>query len=239
MGTVYTHLSNCLGSDQPVWALQASGLESGESVKDDVCEMARDYIAAVREIQPEGPYYLLGWSLGGTIAQEMAVQLEAAGQTVALVALVDTAAVYPQSVLEGAWETDSILREMANDFGAATAEPQPTTRDELLVFLRDQMVKNSLVPEHTPTEWIERLLDQQAASVIRLRGHKQQVCKADILFIRAQLETTAHEPQTYDWAPWTSGNVCVTSIPSKHDDMMSAEHAAMIAKMLLNWHREL
>jgi amino acid adenylation domain-containing protein len=232
MGTVYTHLSNCLGSDQPVFALQASGLEDGESLQNDVSEMARSYIEAIQSVQPEGPYYLLGWSLGGTIAHEMAVQLEAAGQVVELVALIDTAAVYPKSVLEGAWELDTILSEMANDFGAETAQPRPETRDDLLSFLRDQMVHKDLVPEQTPTEWIDRLLEQQAASVTRLRGYQPKVCKAKILFIRAQLETLGYEPETYDWTSWTQGCVDNRSIPCKHDDMMSASNSALIAKIL-------
>ncbi len=53
-------------------------------------ELAARYVDRIRAVQPDGPYHLLGWSAGGTIAHEMAVQLREAGQRVALLALLDT-----------------------------------------------------------------------------------------------------------------------------------------------------
>ena len=91
----YRHLARRLGSDQPVYALQAQGLDGRQPPLRRVEDMATQYIAAIREVQPEGPYCLSGHSFGGTVAFEMARQLTAAGQRVCLVALIDADNIAP------------------------------------------------------------------------------------------------------------------------------------------------
>jgi thioesterase domain-containing protein/acyl carrier protein len=86
----YLDLGRHLGDDQPVYGLQARGLDGKQPPHKSLEEMARDYIKEIREFQPEGPYYLSGHSFGGMIAFEMAQQLVAQGQTVGLLALFDT-----------------------------------------------------------------------------------------------------------------------------------------------------
>ncbi len=76
----------------PVYGIVASGLLAGETVFDTVEQMASHYVAALRQVQPHGPYRLAGWSAGGTIVLEMARQLQAALQRVEFVGLLDTAA---------------------------------------------------------------------------------------------------------------------------------------------------
>ncbi|MCP4654504.1 MAG: hypothetical protein GY856_03685, partial [bacterium] len=65
------------------------GLLEGEEPRRRIDEMAAEYLRSIRGVWPEGPYALLGWSLGGMVAYEMARQLEEAGREVALLALVD------------------------------------------------------------------------------------------------------------------------------------------------------
>jgi thioesterase domain-containing protein len=86
----YYPLVNCLDADQPVYALQARGLD-GNLVKNFTLEeMAAAYIAELRSLQPEGPYFLGGFCFGGILALEVAQQLTAAGQEVALVVLIQS-----------------------------------------------------------------------------------------------------------------------------------------------------
>jgi aspartate racemase len=85
----YHDLARLLGSDQPFYGLQAQGLDGSKPVHTTIKEMAAHYIKEMREVQPEGPYLIGGRSSGGTIAFEMACQLRAAGEEVALLALLD------------------------------------------------------------------------------------------------------------------------------------------------------
>ncbi|TGD65707.1 SDR family NAD(P)-dependent oxidoreductase [Tabrizicola sp. WMC-M-20] len=84
------HLAQLLGGDRPFYGLQARGLYGDARPHDDFADAARDYIAEMRQVQPHGPYLLGGFSGGGLIAWEIARQLEAAGEQVPLVVLLDT-----------------------------------------------------------------------------------------------------------------------------------------------------
>ncbi len=79
-----------VGRDRPVYALQARGLFGNAPPHETFEEMARDYLAEVRTVQPHGPYFLAGFSGGGITAYEMALQLDGAGEKVARLILLDT-----------------------------------------------------------------------------------------------------------------------------------------------------
>ncbi|MBS1261524.1 MAG: Phenolphthiocerol synthesis polyketide synthase type I Pks15/1 [Calditrichaeota bacterium] len=86
----YRDLFERLPADQPIYGLQARGLDGVEEPFDNVTEMAEYYLTAIRAAQEEGPYMLLGFSGGGYLAWEMACQLRDAGEQVALLAMFDT-----------------------------------------------------------------------------------------------------------------------------------------------------
>jgi pristinamycin I synthase 3 and 4 len=86
---VYFRLVQYL-DDRPVYGLQARGLDGVTPLAPTLEAMVTDYIEQIRTIQPEGPYHLLGWSFGGAVAQAMAAELERQGETVALLALLDS-----------------------------------------------------------------------------------------------------------------------------------------------------
>jgi len=86
----YSELSRCLGPDQPFYALQSESWLSDEASDWRLEEMAAHYVEALREVQPEGPYCIAGWSFGGLVALEMAQQLYAAGEPIALLGILDT-----------------------------------------------------------------------------------------------------------------------------------------------------
>ena len=87
---IYRDLARHLGLDQPVYGLQSQGLDGSLPPLTTVEEMAALYVAEMRKIQPYGPYFLGGYCGGGTIAYEVAQQLQSDGERVALLALFDT-----------------------------------------------------------------------------------------------------------------------------------------------------
>ena len=84
------HLAQLLGGDRPFYGLQARGLYGDAAPHATLPEAATDYIAELRQVQPDGPYMLGGFSGGGLTAWEMARQLEAAGEIVSVLVLLDT-----------------------------------------------------------------------------------------------------------------------------------------------------
>ena len=84
------HLALALSADRPVYGLQARGLYGDHAPHATFEEMARDYIAEIRGVQPHGPYLLAGYSGGGICAYEMALQLKEQGEEAAHVVMLDT-----------------------------------------------------------------------------------------------------------------------------------------------------
>lgn len=84
------HLAVQIGADRPVYGLQARGIYGGQAPHETFEEMARDYLAEIRSVQPQGPYLIGGFSGGGLVAYEMAQQLRASGEDTALVVMLDT-----------------------------------------------------------------------------------------------------------------------------------------------------
>jgi thioesterase domain-containing protein len=91
-GTVmmYRDLSRHLGDDQPFYGLQSQGLDGSCPPLTNIAEMAAVYVKEIRRVQPHGPYFIVGYCMGGTVAFEVAQQLRALGETIALLALFDT-----------------------------------------------------------------------------------------------------------------------------------------------------
>jgi len=83
-------LSKYLGEDQPCYALQSKGIGGQEDPLTDISDIARYHVQSIREIQPQGPYFVCGSSFGGKAAYEIAQQLHDLGEKVALVAMFDT-----------------------------------------------------------------------------------------------------------------------------------------------------
>jgi amino acid adenylation domain-containing protein len=88
----YFDLARALGPDRPFYALQAQGLDGNREPYTRVEDMAAHYLEEVRALQPKGPYFFGGLSFGGIVAFEMAQQLRAQGEVVALLVLLDATA---------------------------------------------------------------------------------------------------------------------------------------------------
>jgi thioesterase domain-containing protein len=84
------HLAQLIGGDRPFYGLQARGLYGDAPPHLTFLAAATDYITEMRQVQPHGPYMVGGFSGGGLIAWDIARQLQAAGEVVSLVVLLDT-----------------------------------------------------------------------------------------------------------------------------------------------------
>ena len=98
---VFRELAQHLGPEQPLYSFQGEDQNKEQLVSLTIEDTAASYIREMREIQPEGPYFLGGFCFGGVIAFEMARQLRAQGQDVALVAILDKSLKSLPSCLKG------------------------------------------------------------------------------------------------------------------------------------------
>jgi amino acid adenylation domain-containing protein len=100
----FRELARLMSPDYPFYGFQAQGLDGNRQPFAEIGDMAAHYIREMRGVQPEGPFLLGGYSFGGLVAYEMAKQLFAGGEEVALLALLDT---YPgelEAVTTSIWK---------------------------------------------------------------------------------------------------------------------------------------
>ena len=87
---IYAKLARHVGMDYSFYGLWARGADGKSEPHRGVEEMVADYIQAIRTVQPQGPYFLVGECIGGIAAHAAARQLQAEGEKIALLALMDT-----------------------------------------------------------------------------------------------------------------------------------------------------
>src|SRR5262249_44153087 len=94
----YADLVQLLGEEQPVYAFRPRGIDQDLPPHVTMDELIADYVAAVGELQPAGPYHIAGWSAGGVVVHALAEAIERVGEEVALFAMFDSPLL---SVFEG------------------------------------------------------------------------------------------------------------------------------------------
>ena len=106
----YSKLIRHIPAEHPIYGLQARNLTQRARRPRSIDEMAEDYVRLIRKIQPTGPYNLLGWSFGGLVAHAIATQLQATGEEVALLALLDS---YPVQHDSARWRSTTTTNIVA------------------------------------------------------------------------------------------------------------------------------
>ncbi|RSM77999.1 non-ribosomal peptide synthetase [Kibdelosporangium aridum] len=134
IGWSYATLLPHLSSDRPVHALQSAALQAPGSLPDTLTELAAQYVARIREVQPQGPYLLVGFSFGGQVVHEMAVQLREAGERIGLLAVLDTMPIGASTPLDPAAIEQDSLRVLLRH--AAPNASVPVDRHEAFARVR-------------------------------------------------------------------------------------------------------
>jgi acyl-CoA synthetase (AMP-forming)/AMP-acid ligase II/thioesterase domain-containing protein/acyl carrier protein/NADP-dependent 3-hydroxy acid dehydrogenase YdfG len=225
----YRDLARHLGKDQPVYGLQARGLDGKQPPRDSIPEMAAAYLEEIRTLQPAGPYYLAGYSNGGIIAYEMAQQLVAQGEKVALLALLDTAS---PSLLN---ETQRLL-PTANNISAHISNLSQLTWPQKLNYVREKlMIRTGRVKDKflsaasklyagksgetpVPRTFRDVLVDE--ANRNAARDYLPQVYPAQVVLFRAKEQRVRyHGEELLGWDGLIAGGVEVYEVPGKHDTL--------------------
>ncbi|MEW2625172.1 amino acid adenylation domain-containing protein [Streptomyces sp. NPDC048106] len=234
----YEGLADRLGPDCPVYGLQGRGLLEPERRPASVAEMAADYVAQIRAVQPSGPYRLLGWSFGGNVAHEMAVQLEEMGERVSLLALVDAGARYtvgPDGSLVEHETLETLLQglgykpgDVVGDASGANAGDRRLVRADVIEFLRGARADWRDGDEAR----INALVDAAENNERILGAFTPRRCAARVLYIAADPAGTGDSTAAEKWLPYAGGGVAGHSVPYEHDAMMTPESLSYIVPIV-------
>jgi thioesterase domain-containing protein len=229
-------LAQCLGSDQPCYGLQARGVEEGRDAHTRIEDMAACYIEAIRSVQPEGPYLLGGWSMGGEIAFEMAQQLHAVGQTVALLALLDARIPSTDDNVGDENFEATLLADvvryfgLSKDFGDSLAL---IPHDELLARVLEQGKRSGLIPADIEASQAHRLIELCKSDFRASRNYVLHRYPGRVTLFKASEDLSEHDlDPTLGWNDWADGGVDVQVVPGNHATMVYKPNVATLAEKL-------
>ncbi|MBT2383977.1 non-ribosomal peptide synthetase [Streptomyces sp. ISL-11] len=235
----YAGLIRHLPADVPIYGLQAQGVGSATAalpLPRTLEELAAHYADRLREVQPAGPYRLMGWSTGGIIAQAMATRLQDLGAEVELLAILDA---YPAEgfrelpVPDQAEALEALLA--MGGYGPDSLEGKPFELAHVTEVLRREGSPLASLDDAT----IEALNRTYLNTNHLVREFDHRVFDGDVLFFRATIDTIddALTPET--WTPYVTGRIVNTDVACSHKDMTLPEPIAHIASVIADHLRNL
>ncbi len=232
----YFELAQQLGVEQPFYGLQAFGLEAGQAPYTQVIDMAGFYLETLQTMQPQGSYQLAGWSFGGLAAFEIARQLQAQGESVSLLALLDAAA--PSVIQEHQEPEDDaqliveLLQE--EEISLSLEHLQQLTPDEQLSYVIEQGRQANLFSSDIDVAQAKRLLRVYKINAEAGRCYQPQFYHGKIILFQSTEKTEdmpIKEPD-YGWGDYVTEGVEIIQVPGNHQNMVKSPHVQTLAELL-------
>jgi thioesterase domain-containing protein len=210
----YSALLHYLDGDFPIVGLQSPRPNGVIAACHSVEAMCERHLQAIRQQQPSGPYFLLGYSLGGTLAQGIAARLQAQGETVSFLGLLDT---YPAEGQD--WRTpdadeaeQEVAREQAEFMAATEDERDPLLREEKAAMF------STIVANYKDA--VARLAE---ARTPRYAGHAT-------LFM-AEKTLPPEMDVRASWAPFVD-ELTIFPLDCEHADILSADSLQVLGPLI-------
>lgn len=228
----YYPLAQYLGDDQPIYGLQSQGLDGRQPPLNQVEEMASLYIKEMLAIQPNEPYLLLGYSFGGTIAWEIAQQLQSQGKKVAFLGLVDLISPTLQKVRPSF--AKSIQIHFYNLLHLQVKDRQKYIRDRLDYRFKNpnyrELLIESLSKITTPSPQILHLIDTNFQAN---RDYQAQSYVGDVSLFRCQVQTLDYSlSKDLGWGDLVNGQLDIYDVPSIHYEVLREPNIRVVAEKI-------
>jgi thioesterase domain-containing protein len=244
----FNELGRSLAPEQPLFGLQARNLVSDHAPAMSIEEMASWYVEAMRSVQSTGPYLVAGASFGGLVAYEIARQLEAAGEEVALLGIFDydpyTPSPRKELLIEALqrhyhatcfWWRQALLPRTSHDrqwvrWRVRTRFKQGVTL--LLGGAKLPIDAADLVPYSIDLPLNRREL--LIANEVALSKYTPKPIDGRLTLFATGDWSTQHAIATgsSDWSTYARGGVDIVSIPGAHESMFQAPHVDELAREL-------
>jgi amino acid adenylation domain-containing protein len=235
----YLNLVRHLGTDRPIWGLQ----DLSDDMTRPVTTIAAEYVAAIRAVRAEGPYYLAGWSFGGLIAYEMATLLERQGQSVAFLGLLDTG--HPGFTRDFIRDHLDLVIGMGHELAALAGRPFSIRRAALEPLDPDDQVERTLAALHAQQIFsgdattLRRLVEEKRQRAMSARDFVPSRFAGAITLFRATgnqwdpyfAHRTEEEQRTLDWSR-VCGDVTIHFVPGTHDTVVREPHVRALAQRM-------
>ncbi|MBF6079659.1 AMP-binding protein, partial [Nocardia beijingensis] len=225
----YAGLAQFMPAEQPIFGLQSPALSEDGELPGSLDELAERYLSEIRAVQPQGPYRLLGWSLGGVLAHAIATRLQDAGEQVELLAMMDS---HPNPDVVG---FRAAVRGALAELGlgtAATADGDVYELDDESLAALHAMIPADLVAV-TP-ERLRRIYRSAVRSAELIAEHRPGIFRGTVQYFSAAVADPADELRAAaaDWWPYVQGMVVDRPVEVTHAQMATPEALAVIGPQL-------
>jgi amino acid adenylation domain-containing protein len=226
----YATLARQLGEEQPFYAFQSH--EVGDGGGDATVErMAARYVEAMLKMQPDGPYILGGWSMGGIVAFEMARQLHERGRHTALLILLDSKRWRDSDTRPN---DAALLWPFALELGLPPRDLEPSKLRgvEFMPYLTARAKEAGLIQSDADVEQLRRFYEIYKNNVLAACDYTPQAVP-----VRGVLFKTRHRPSDADgemadeWAGLLAG-LSAHEVPGNHYTMMDYPNVVTLATLL-------
>ena len=224
-----------LGEDQAVYGIQAQSLVGREPALLRLVDLAAYYVSDMRRVQPRGPYHLLGYSFGGTLALEIARQLQSEGEEVALLAMLDARTrQYDQTAARGA-TTPARLNQRLNRLRGNTV--RLTAKDQLQYVLKKLhtrtirfgcMAAAKLGFRRIPA-WMRSAYD---INLIALENYRPEPYDGRLVLFRASDQEHAGGAYDLGWSQLCEQDVEIHDLPGDHERLFLEPNIDQLAEQI-------
>jgi thioesterase domain-containing protein len=232
----YVALARRLGREQPVYGLQSKGLDSDRKPTARVEEMASEYLEELLTVQPDGPYHLAGWSMGGVIAFEMALQLTAQGKRVAPVVLIDST-IQTGRVKRNGWDDVSLLLALAQHHGLflddgdhAFADLRSLSLDEQIEFLLAEAASYSQFPHDLGIPQLRHLFELFKVNVHASERYRPGKSEQQIILLQAADAPPRHATTILKRWEKVAAVIEARRLPGNHFNLLTEPNVSLLAE---------
>ncbi|PXW28822.1 UNVERIFIED_CONTAM: enterobactin synthetase component F [Williamsia faeni] len=213
-------------TDRPIYGLQSPAIAAGGRRCRTVEELAQVYLDELTRVQPQGPYHLLGWSLGGQLAHALAIGLRARGHDVDLLIMLDSVAFAdgaPQPLSPTMRDLVTHLQGNETD----TPDSRPLAIDDAV----DVLAHTTGPGRGLTRQQLERLHQGYVDCVGMSARYRPESYDGDLLYFSAR-EGVTGELSSDMWRPYVSGQITEHSVDVTHAQMANPVALAVIGPIL-------
>ncbi|AGY58438.1 non-ribosomal peptide synthetase [Gloeobacter kilaueensis] len=219
------------GAERPFYGLQVPAVDQEVELHASVESMAADYLQALRAVQPHGPYALGGYSMGAAVAFEMALRLEAEGERVAVLVVLDLAAPGSEERQDGSDES-AILADLARGLRVPLTESElrncEQPEERLRLFVEKAQAVHALPPD-VDLILARRLLDVYRINLLALARYRPATAIAAPVALFEAGEERNFAP---GWQPLTRAGLTSYRVPGDHDSCLFEPQVTVLAARL-------
>jgi enterobactin synthetase component F len=229
LGWYYRGFLGYLDDAQPLYAVQDPYVVKGEPKAESVEQYAGQYIATIREVQPRGPYHLLGWSIGGNIAHAMAVALQRSGEEVGSLVMLDSFATF-EGLSTANPAGEDFFSDIAERWGQwlGTDATCASSFEELMELTWNAVVRTTASTQRQ----FDAMIDSFRRSPEMVRDYEPGYFDGEILFFTAGAEDRG---QASSWRPYVSGAINIVPVDAYHLTMTHPEILTVIGPILKDY----